>query len=246
MLSISWIGIWLLPLVIEPAPHEPGLSGPNEFTYFGPATPRSPASGLAFLLGAAGRLVSKLQAKNCNPISQFNEIKPPFLGELVMSATLKKRKYVRFLSFSGLVVSFHCVPVCAHDTAHPLQNERHTAVIEAKVAAVNAAFVNAKANNVPQTVLSHAEAVYWAPLVWRNSHIITVCFWNGTEELRKLVKDKVQTWTLAANIHFDFENAPGIFRECKDTASAQIRVSLDGHDPRKLYVNDDDRGGAGP
>lgn len=74
------------------------------------------------------------------------------------------------------------------------------------------------------------QAVVETLLRWDPGDTITVAFLGGDAELHAKIRDAANEWTEHANLTFDFETAPGVFRTWSrdDTAyAADIRIGFD-------------------
>ncbi len=132
-------------------------------------------------------------------------------------------------------------PAAAHDDVRPMDPDSSNAQVEAAIRVVAEKYKEAQQKGASSQSLANAEAVYWGALTWKK-HALTVCFWNGADDMRAKVEDRASAWPNAANISFLFKNGSG-FRECTDETSADIRISLDGNDSRPIYQPDDDKFG---
>jgi hypothetical protein len=70
----------------------------------------------------------------------------------------------------------------------------------------------------------NARSVLATALLWMPANL-TVCFWNGTDPVKKVVSDFARDWAKAANISLSFDTG-GRFRECTNRNSADIRVAF--------------------
>ena len=143
---------------------------------------------------------------------------------------------------SLIVVGFWWVvitPVYAH---HPFKHGDGLLEFQQQIKDVQRKLNSARLAGVPLEVLDGARAIYDAQLLWKH-RVLTVCFWNGPEELKREVIDKSRVWANAANISFAFEAADRSLRVCEGPDSADIRIALDGTDLRNLWLANQDRHG---
>ncbi len=117
-------------------------------------------------------------------------------------------------------------PARAHDAIHPLQIFEPGAKVERAAHAFRQKVLAAEAAGVPAEALHTARFVAYADLAWP-THNITVCFWNGTQELQDFVMKTASVWSDAANIKFIYKTN-GRTNICHDATSAFIRINLDG------------------
>ncbi len=123
----------------------------------------------------------------------------------------------------------------AHDAANPFRLVEANARIERAAGAFHEKVAAAEKAGVPAKALQNARFVVFVDLAW-SKHDITVCFWNGTTELQDFIMQKAQVWSDAADINFIYQTN-GQNNICQDATSADIRINLDPHAPKTLFVN---------
>lgn len=132
-------------------------------------------------------------------------------------------------------------PAFAHDAAHPLALFEPGAKVERAAYSFQQKLAAAEAAGVPAKALQTARFVVRNDLAWP-IHNITVCFWNGSEELQDFVMETASVWSEAANLNFLYKTN-GQNKTCQDATSAFIRINLDPKAPVDLFVNQEGNSG---
>ncbi len=125
----------------------------------------------------------------------------------------------------------------AHDVTRPLDAFDPNAKIEEAARSFHETVATAEAAGVDADALDTARFVVWVDLAWSN-HDISVCFWNGTEELQNFIMNTAKVWSDNADLNFVYKT-DGKNNICRDNdpTSADIRINLDPDAPLALFVN---------
>ena len=107
--------------------------------------------------------------------------------------------------------------------------------VEKAAADFAAARVAAAAAGVSPDLIAAAQSVYSSFLLWPQSPTgvtLSACFWNGASDVRKSIADSDKIWEGFSAIYINFTDSTGELRICSSVNDADIRISLDGNDPR--------------
>jgi hypothetical protein len=103
--------------------------------------------------------------------------------------------------------------------------------LESTIAAYAAARNAAVTSNVSEGVIGAADSVASEALLWPTSSV-TVCFWNGKADAQQAVIDSDKEWEGYAGLSFSYTDSKKKIRLCSSADSADVRISLDGNDPK--------------
>jgi hypothetical protein len=137
--------------------------------------------------------------------------------------------------FSATFLLFLAGAALAHDAANPLAIFEPGAKVERAAYSFHQKVKAAEAAGVPARALQTARFVVWGDLAWP-THTITVCFWNGAEEMQDFVMKTASVWSDVSDLTFIYQSN-GKTKICEDAASAFIRINLDPEAPIDLFVN---------
>lgn len=142
--------------------------------------------------------------------------------------------------FASVAVS---PPALSHDPAKPLRPDPSMPEVAA-LDRVRVQLHNAERVGIAPDILSSARTLYVTAAVWKKS-VITVCFWNGVADVRKVVANLASKWSETAKFDFSFGEKKGEYQTCQSEHTADIRVALDHENAEKrlLYgAKEDPRG----
>ena len=119
----------------------------------------------------------------------------------------------------------------AHD---PFHRDTRLTEREKAVANLSGAYAGVTDPDNRAHVAALAPGIFVAPWLWTRGSVLSACFWNGSEELRKAFISIATEWSKYGGLLVAFE-PNGSTKTCQAGAYADVRISLDTDDTRDLW-----------